>query len=242
MGFTNNYQVKIEGGDTQQTLLHRVATPLNPPVTAKDLISNPGLRAICTGQAVTVTNPGNETTYVPDGMVTVKKPGGIETTHNTDGTKFIKKSDSSGVATIESYTADNKLTSIIKTDPDGMKVQSTSSCPEPRPEQVKRLLTLLTVNQYKKTILIPTVANVWVILNIFLVRISRTMCRRSKLAGLVSAVQKKRETYIQNIRQTAAEQKWIGDGNDSIQTIYDSNGKRVSTTIKDNRDNVLDNY
>ena len=80
--FNNNdgYDIKRDQLNTQETLLYQAATPINPPVTAKDLQSNPGLRAICTGKPVTVTKPdGSNDIYSPDGTRTnifVDKKGG----------------------------------------------------------------------------------------------------------------------------------------------------------------------
>lgn len=126
-GITDNHQIKTEERDTQETLLHRIVTPERPGVTEE----NPALLALCTRQPVEVTDPdGTATTYDPDGTVTVKKPDGTETTHNPDRTKNIKKLDANGVATVDRYDADNKLTSSDIIDPDsGRKVKETKYIP-----------------------------------------------------------------------------------------------------------------
>jgi YD repeat-containing protein len=124
---SNNHEMKTEARDTQQTHLHRIVTPERPGVTEE----NPALLALCTRQPVEVTNPdGTATTYDPDGTVTVKKRDGTETTNNPDGTKNIKKSDANGVATVDTYNGDNKLTSSIKLDPvTGRKLLATEYLP-----------------------------------------------------------------------------------------------------------------
>ena len=58
---------------------------------------------------------------------------GTETTNNPDGTKYIKKSDGGGGVTVDSYNADNKLTSSSKLDPDaGIKVETIEYDPDTR--------------------------------------------------------------------------------------------------------------
>ena len=101
--FTNNHEIKPQQHDTQQTLLHRVATPERPGATL-----DPRIAAICTGQPISITNADGTTAH-----------------HQPDGTKFIAKSDGS----VDKYNADNKLTSTDKLDPDGNNVQSIEFLP-----------------------------------------------------------------------------------------------------------------
>jgi hypothetical protein len=111
--FSASCQLVGESDSTKSAPSTTMGCPIIPEkLKAGNLLSDPGLRARCTAQPVTITSSdGTDTTYDPDGTKSVL---------TYDGT-----GDAKGLSQVEKYDADNNLVSRSKFDPStNTKVQT----------------------------------------------------------------------------------------------------------------------
>jgi hypothetical protein len=111
--FSASCQLVSESDSTKSAPSAPMGCPIVPEkLRAGNLLSDPGLRAHCTGEPVTITSTdGTDTIYDPDGTKSILTYAG--------------SGDAKSPSQVEKYDADNKLTSSSKIDPStGNKLQT----------------------------------------------------------------------------------------------------------------------